>query len=506
MEPIIVGYLAAFAIASGLVFALLLQPKRGRADGLFFAFCLGLLAWSVIALTADRQLLNSDTRFSLLLTAMSGAGGAYFLLIARLIRAENRLVTGLTLALPVAAVAALTAIWMSSAGTPEAWTTVGYGLLVTLLVYAVAAFWSMMISREEIASRLRGAGMLLVLGYGVPFASPNNLDWGLFFTAGAALWTGWIVLRAQLQQPLKELADELRIANGDLRQAVGEIATERVKAASLNEELRGATQLRSEFLEELGHRLRTPLNSISGYNQLLQSGIYGEMNEQQLERLETIGRNSQLLLEIISDMLDLSTLDAGRMELNRQAVALPTLFERIAREIEPTCSAKMLTFRIDVTPDVAPVLADESRLTQVIAHLVNNAVKYTQSGHVALRAVNAHVQSGLSAQFSLPTQGWLTDGEWVIISVEDTGVGIAPEDQGKIFDPFYQPSRASQAETMGSGLGLAISKRLIERHEGVLWLKSIPGKGSTFLIGLRAFRPAAVATSQPQSGEKEKVI
>jgi len=510
-ELIAVGQLTAFGAASGLIVALVLQPKRGRADTLFLVFSLMLAIWGVVALIRPLDefslITNVNTRTALLLTALSGTGFAYFLFIARLIRNENRLVTALTLLLPVVLIATFILIWTGNAGTLESLTTAGSILLVALLLYAVATFWSIMISRETVAPQLRLAGVLLIAAYAFPIITSSTVEsWALFLSAAAALWTGWTVLRLQLMQPLKDLNDELRIANSDLRQAVSEVTSERAKRESLNEEIRAVNQLRNDFLEKLGHRLRTPLNSISGYNELLQNGVYGELNERQLDRLNTIGRNSRVLLELINDMLDLNTLDAGRMELSLQPVALKPVFERIILDVAPQRLVKALPLVVDAPPDLAHVLADETRICQVITQLVGNAIKFTEQGAVTLRAVNVRVQEGLSPQFPLPVRGWLTDGDWVIITVEDTGVGIAQQDQGKIFEAFYQTDGEQSSENMGSGLGLAISKRLIDQHEGVMWLKSAPGKGSTFLVALRAFRSVAVSTSQMQVGEKEIVV
>lgn len=499
-ELIALGQLAAFGVAAGLLLAILLQPKRGRADGLFIVFCLALILWSAASYFPS---LHPDIRTALRWIGLSAAGFMFFLVIARLIKTENRLVTGLTLLLPVSVIGALLVILTGNVGTLAALSSGGILVLIVLLLYAISTFWAIMISRQAEAAPLRLAGVVFIAAYALPLFTPVLIDLALIFAAMSALWTGWNVLRRQLTQPLHELQDELRIANADLRQAVAEAGSERAKNISLSEELRSASQLRNAFLEDLGHRLRTPLNSISGYNQLLQSGVYGELNERQRDRLETIGRNSDVLLETISDLLDISALDSGRLELHPQPVALKSLVARVIDEVETARLSSHLTLTADVQPDLALVLGDEARLHQVIRQLLGNAIKYTLEGSVTLRALNVQVQNGVSPHFSLPLRGWLSDGEWVVICVEDTGIGIAPEDQSKIFDPFYQTMQGQISENKGSGLGLAISKRLIERHEGVMWVKSTLGKGSSFWVALHAFRPTVASASQTQVGEKD---
>ena len=498
-ELIAAGQLMAFGAAIGLLLSVMLQPKRGRADGLFILFGLVLLGWSFAALIVDQSVIAEKLRISFLLTGLSGTGFAYFLFVARLMRVENRLFAFLTLILPLVAILTFSAIWT---GAIEH-LMIRSILLVGLLSYALITFWSILISRESVAPALRPAGLLLGVAYTVPILNIANLETALLLMTAAGLWTGWTVLHFQWRQPIKELQDELRIANADLRRAVAEAADERAHRAALDIEVRRSLQVRTEFLEELGHRLRTTLNSISGYNQLLQFGMYGAVTDSQVDRLQTIGNNNQLLLALINNMLDLNTLEAGRMELRQSPISPKVLFERIAEAVEPQCAAKSLALVVDMSADLGSICVDEGRLMQVLRTLVENAIKFTVQGTITLRAVCVAVQDGWSAQFTLPVCGWLGDGRWVVLSVEDTGIGIALEDQGKIFEPFHQASSGALTEALGSGLSLAVSKRLVERHEGVMWLQSTPGRGSTFHVAVRAFRSDALSTLPSRTGEKE---
>ncbi|MBE2272285.1 MAG: HAMP domain-containing histidine kinase [Anaerolinea sp.] len=506
-----VGQLAAFAAASGLLIALFLQPQRGRADSMFGLSCALLAAWSLAALVPsirETSLVSPmDVRTSMMLTFAACTVFAYFLFIARAIKTENRLVSLLTLALPLVFVVMLVVVWSGSAFAQTGWLTLGYGLLLTLLIYSAALFWAIMTSRETVAPSLRLAGVLLVMTAAALVIAPAVLESvGVVLAALTVLQTGWVTIRRQIMQPLKDLGDELRLANRELRQAVEAVGTERQKNRALTEEMRSMNAFRSDFLETLGHRLRTPLNAISGYNQLLQSGLFGELNDVQLDRLGTIARNSQQLLELINDMLDLNTLDAGRLELNLQPLALGALIRRICQELEPQRASKRLEQIVAVPDDLALVLADERRICQILTELMSNAIKFTDEGQVTVRAFNVRVQAGTSAEFALPARGWLSDGEWVITSVEDTGIGIAPEDQGKLFEAFFQLDGGQTAENTGSGLGLAISKRLVEQHDGVIWVRSIPKQGAAFLFALRAYRSVSVPASQMQFMDKEVLV
>jgi signal transduction histidine kinase len=231
----------------------------------------------------------------------------------------------------------------------------------------------------------------------------------------------------------------------------------------LYKELEAASQHKSEFLASMSHELRTPLNAIIGFSQVLREGMVGEVNEKQKEYLEDILSSGNHLLSLINDVLDLSKVEAGQVELDVAPFSLQESLERgvvMVRERATTHGV-----RVTLKPtDVGLVRGDERRVRQVIFNLLSNAVKFTpEGGHVDVRALQVN-------------------GE-VRVSVADTGPGIAAQDLERIFEEFQQ-TEAGLEQREGTGLGLALSKRLVELHGGRLWVESEDGEGSTFVFTL----------------------
>ncbi len=483
---IVVSSLGAAAVAAGLLFSLTIQLQRGRADALLALLAAALLVWGLV------DLLTLPNRLQIAATAMTLAAFFYFLFANRQIRAENTFISLLTLAAPVILIANLVIIWVAGGitGTDQPMVT-GVGEMVFILatVYAVAAFWAILISGDALAARLRVGGLIFIVGSISPLL---YADWlysvAPLVTAAATALIGWVVISTQMRAPVTQMQEELRIVNRDLRQATSEAASQKAHNEVLEQQLQAAGQYRSDFLDNLGHKLRTPLNSIAGYTELLQSGIYGDLNEKQVDRLGKIQRNGETLLELINNMLDLNKINAGRMELSQTAFEVNMLIDQVLSRIEPRRAEQDLKLEATIPPGLPLIYGDQLRLCQVLTQLVDNALKFTLAGEVAVASRSIHVNDGLSVDFPLPFKGWLGDGEWVLIEVTDTGIGITPEDQGKIFDEFYQVADPRLEEVIGTGLGLTIAKRLVELHEGVLWLKSIPDQGSTFYLGLRSQR------------------
>jgi signal transduction histidine kinase len=285
---------------------------------------------------------------------------------------------------------------------------------------------------------------------------------------------------------LNDLNAEMRIANRGLQQVINDLAAEKTRTETLNVELRASNTYKSEFLANMSHELRTPLNSIIGYSDLLRQGIYGELGEKQLDRLEKIYRNGVHLLRVISDILDLNKIDSGKLLLDTEFLDFAKLVSTLQTDYEPKAAAKGLTLTVSLAENIPRLYADPKRIHQVIDNLLDNAVKFTKEGEIKLEARMVNVAKGISSGFSLPTIGWLRDGQWVVFNVTDSGIGIAPEDQARIFDEFSQVDGSHTREFGGTGLGLAISRKLIEMHDGTIWVKSRAGEGSTFFVALPA--------------------
>jgi signal transduction histidine kinase len=227
-----------------------------------------------------------------------------------------------------------------------------------------------------------------------------------------------------------------------------------------------ASQHKSQFLANMSHELRTPLNSVLGFTEMLSDGVYGELPERAKAALSKVENNGRHLLGLINDVLDLSKIEAGQLRLSASEYSLAQLLGDVIAGIEPQASAKGLKLTCRVEPDLPRGLGDERRLAQVLINLVGNAVKFTDSGcvDVAARLVGADFE----------------------VTVHDTGPGVAPDDQERIFSEFQQVDDSSTRRKGGTGLGLAISRRIVEMHGGRLTVQSSVGQGSTFRVQVPA--------------------
>lgn len=254
------------------------------------------------------------------------------------------------------------------------------------------------------------------------------------------------------------------------------IAVENARAFELSvqavEEMRKADQLKSQFLANMSHELRTPLNSIIGFSRVILKGIDGPITDVQEQDLKAIYNSGQHLLSLINDILDLSKIEAGKMEL---AFEDYVNFAEVIQSVLPTAIGLVKDKPIEVIhqieADLPPVRADPTKVRQVLLNLLSNAAKFTDEGSILIKAEkHSNVMN--------KSEVW--------VRITDTGSGISKEDQAKLFLPFSQVDASPSRKTGGSGLGLSICRRLIEMHGGRIWLESEPGKGSTFIFTLPA--------------------
>jgi signal transduction histidine kinase len=229
-------------------------------------------------------------------------------------------------------------------------------------------------------------------------------------------------------------------------------------------QLEVASQHKSQFLANMSHELRTPLNAILGYTELMADGIYGELPEKTMGVLKRLESNGRHLLGLINDVLDLSKIEAGQLVLELSDYSLEDIAQTVRSTLEPLAADKKLAFKIEVAPKLPPGHGDGRRLAQVVINLVGNAIKFTDTGEVVIKAT-------------------ATDGSFHL-SVCDTGPGISAADQAKLFQEFQQADNAVTRKKGGTGLGLAISKRIVEMHGGKIWVESQLGRGSTFAFML----------------------
>jgi signal transduction histidine kinase len=211
----------------------------------------------------------------------------------------------------------------------------------------------------------------------------------------------------------------------------------------------------------MSHELRTPLNAIIGFSEVLTDRMFGELNEKQEEYLKDIYASGTHLLSLINDILDLSKIEAGRMELELTDFHLPTALDNALTLVRERAARRSITLNISIDERLGEVRADERKIRQVVLNLLSNAIKFTpEGGRIEIAAAEPK------------------DGS-VEVSVSDTGIGIAPEDQEAVFEEFRQVGTA-QKKAEGTGLGLTLCRKFIELHGGRIWVKSQVGQGSTF--------------------------
>jgi signal transduction histidine kinase len=215
----------------------------------------------------------------------------------------------------------------------------------------------------------------------------------------------------------------------------------------------------------MSHELRTPLNAIIGFSDVLREQYFGQLNDKQMEYARDIHESGQHLLSLINDILDLSKIEAGRMDLDLSRFHLPTTVETALVLVRERALKQNLALKADIAPDLGDFIADERKIKQILINLLSNAVKFSHLNGWVLVTVTRGTKE-------------------VVISVQDTGAGIAAEDQSAIFEEFHQLRTSGSAKQEGTGLGLTLAKRFVELHGGRIWVQSELGKGSTFAFTL----------------------
>jgi signal transduction histidine kinase len=261
-----------------------------------------------------------------------------------------------------------------------------------------------------------------------------------------------------LEQEMVQQRNELVLLND-------RIAARNIELAAANTELRQLDEVKSRFISVAAHELRNPLASILGYLELLHEEGYDALTADQQMCVEAIQRSSQRLLSITNNLLDMTRIEAGRIELNLERVNLLTLVEHVAGEFQPQISAKKQTLVLDASPGVSMALCDEMRSSQILSNLLSNAIKYTlEKGMITIKL------------------GATDDGQSLLVTVSDNGIGIAPHDKDKIFRSFFRGGNVHLTGEPGTGLGLSVAQALVELQGGRIWCESVLGKGSTFYV------------------------
>ncbi|MBE9109231.1 GAF domain-containing protein [Nodosilinea sp. LEGE 07298] len=308
-------------------------------------------------------------------------------------------------------------------------------------------------------------------------ANGSNKLWGVLVVHACRSHRVWQPEEAQL---LQQIANQLAIAiqQASLFEQLQQELTERQQAQAqltrMNQELIRATHLKDEFLANMSHELRTPLNAILGMTEMLQEAdVFGAINPQQLKALKTVERSGSHLLELINDVLDVAKIEAGQVELDLAPTAIAPLCQSSLAFVKQSALKKDIQLTVNLPADLPTILLDERRIRQVLINLLNNAVKFTpQEGQITLEIIP--LASSLGSK----------ETPYLRFAVTDTGIGITPAEQQRLFQPFVQVDSALNRQYQGTGLGLALVKRIVELHGGQVGLTSEVGVGSCFTFDL----------------------
>jgi len=453
------------------------------------------------------ELLQSTSRN--LILATGGVCSIWQLLVADELPGQ----LGLTF-VPITAIVALTcalSLWLlrKSLLAAQAVWQIGIAAAITLTIYLFRqpeiAFLYALLPLMAVVTLGWLAGLLaegLVIGLvwwlsHSPATLPLSTHYSLaIISSGAFTWLlGWASAHTlltvtqwslfsfeQARQKMEEARDQrmdLKQIQEDFVQANRELARLSDRLKAMHQVAEEARRVKEEFVANVSHELRTPLNMIIGFSEIITQSpqIYGvRLPPALLADITTIQRNSQHLAKLVDDVLDLSQIEVGRMALRKEWVSLQEIADEAATAVRGLYESKGLYLQTEVPPDLPTVFCDSTRIRQVVLNLLSNAGRFTERGGVRLNA-------------------WREKSD-IVVSVSDTGPGIALEDQEKIFEPFQQLDGSMRRSHGGSGLGLSIGKRFVEMHGGKMWLESEVGVGTTFYFNLplETLLPAALAS------------
>ena len=416
---------------------------------------------------------------------------AYYLFVDHILNPKGRVYIAANVVLAFGLITAIVFVWTelgvyrdSSSGHVELGVA-AYIFAAAWIATLIATVWYSIDTGRDTSNLFTIPGAVLaasILAWFVSAGEELGISILLVLVAVSYLF---IRLTSKVSYDLSNNLQDLRMRNQRERaQIVAELSSAQKELEILRRNFQDANQYRAQFLANMSHELRTPLNSIIGYTELLRDQIYGTINEKQTDRLERIHRNGYHLLELVTDILDLNELDKGKLYLSVEALRLEPLLESAVDKYKEVCAEKGLACQLNIAGDLPHVFGDRQQIPRMVENLLDNAIKFTETGIVTVSAVSTYVKSGQTSDLPLPTIGWLRDGGWVIITVKDTGIGIAPEDQSRIFDVFVQLDGSRSRAHGGTGVGLAIVKRLSELHGGTVWVKSNMKGGSEFFVAL----------------------
>ncbi|OLP20144.1 hypothetical protein BST81_01540 [Leptolyngbya sp. 'hensonii'] len=282
----------------------------------------------------------------------------------------------------------------------------------------------------------------------------------------------------------------------DRKQAEEQLRQTNEQLALSNLDLARATRLKDEFLATMSHELRTPLNAVLGMSEGLQDGVFGPLNPRQLQAITIIEQSGQHLLDLINDILDLSKIEAGKLDLDLNDVSVQILCDTSLTFVQPMATKKRIHLSLHCPPHPGYIQADDRRLRQVLINLLSNAIKFTpEGGAVTLEVTRVSQQRDANNPDPLEPES----PDYLCFSITDTGIGIAPENMYKLFQPFSQIDSSLNRQYSGTGLGLALVRRITELHQGDVTVRSKLGQGSCFTVQIPARVYPMAATISPST-------
>lgn len=287
-------------------------------------------------------------------------------------------------------------------------------------------------------------------------------------------------LNQSLEVTIRERTREVVEKNLKLYELSEELQYQKEELVNANEQLEKTSRMKSAFLANMSHELRTPLNSIIGFAEILKDRMFGELNERQEKYLSHILTSGRHLLQLINNILDLSKVEAGKMKLMLEAFSVNRVIDEVQSIIKTLAYKKNIEIEMSLCPEVI-MYGDVSKFKQILYNLLSNAIKFTpEKGRVIIKT--QEVPGGISFAGGAGTKPFATSAKSLLLSVVDTGIGIAAEEQEKVFLEFEQTEQSRAREYEGTGLGLALTRRLVELHGGHIWVKSRNGEGSEFSL------------------------
>ncbi len=282
---------------------------------------------------------------------------------------------------------------------------------------------------------------------------------------GERVWVSWT------SKPIRDdqgrIVEMLSVGNDITLRRLAEVRLKSTldELAAAKERAEAADRLKSAFLATMSHELRTPLNSIIGFTGIILNGYVGPLNDEQTKQLSMVRGSANHLLSLINDVLDISKIEAGQLQVSFDSADVSAAIERSVQSVRPAAEKKNLSLSVSIGSDMTPIVSDQRRVEQILLNLLSNAIKFTEQG-------------GVSVECKKGAEGWIT------VSVKDTGIGIKEEDMHKLFQAFRQVDSGTMRKYEGTGLGLYICRRLVELLGGRMWATSTWNEGSVFCFSL----------------------